>query len=151
MVSSTPCCQSPTIFPQCEKPDSTFEQRAQLYLCVFTYLCLQIQDTKAEHDPGNSIISVINSRNQMTAGIWALRDWRSNHPQNVGWDSSVGTKNRSGWTVRGSSHGTGEILRIRPDRPWGPPKPPIKRILGLSGGLSGSGVTLTTHHTYRRG
>jgi hypothetical protein len=27
----------------------------------------------------------------------------------------------SGWTVRGSSPGGGEIFRTRPDRPWGPP------------------------------
>ena len=25
------------------------------------------------------------------------------------------------WTVRGSNPGGGEIFRIRPDRPWGPP------------------------------
>ena len=27
----------------------------------------------------------------------------------------------TGWTVRESSTGWGEIVRIRPDRPWGPP------------------------------
>jgi hypothetical protein len=25
------------------------------------------------------------------------------------------------WTVQGSNPGSGEILRTRPDRPWGPP------------------------------
>jgi hypothetical protein len=27
----------------------------------------------------------------------------------------------TGWTVRGSNPGGGEIFRTRPDRPWGPP------------------------------
>jgi subtilisin family serine protease len=27
----------------------------------------------------------------------------------------------TGWTVRGSNPGGGEIIRTRPDRPWGPP------------------------------
>ena len=27
----------------------------------------------------------------------------------------------TGWTVRGSNSGWGEIFRTRPDRPWGPP------------------------------
>jgi hypothetical protein len=27
----------------------------------------------------------------------------------------------TGWTVRGSNAGEGEIFRTRPDRPWGPP------------------------------
>jgi hypothetical protein len=27
----------------------------------------------------------------------------------------------TGWTVRGSNSGRGEIFRSRPDRPWGPP------------------------------
>ena len=27
----------------------------------------------------------------------------------------------TGWTVRGSNPGGGEIFRARPDRPWGPP------------------------------
>jgi hypothetical protein len=27
----------------------------------------------------------------------------------------------TGWTVRGSKPGGGEIFRTRPDRPWGPP------------------------------
>ena len=26
----------------------------------------------------------------------------------------------TGWTVRGSNLGKGEIFRTRPDRPWGP-------------------------------
>ena len=36
-------------------------------------------------------------------------------------DSSVGTATRYGWTVRGSNPGGGDIFRIRPGRPWGPP------------------------------
>jgi hypothetical protein len=27
----------------------------------------------------------------------------------------------TGWTIRGSNPGRGEIFRTRPDRPWGPP------------------------------
>jgi hypothetical protein len=37
----------------------------------------------------------------------------------MGRDSSVGLA--TGWTVRGSNTGGGEIFRTRPDRPWGPP------------------------------
>jgi hypothetical protein len=37
----------------------------------------------------------------------------------VGRGSSVGI-GTTGWTVRGSNSGGGEIFRIRPDLPWGP-------------------------------
>ena len=37
--------------------------------------------------------------------------------QNRGRDSSVAT----GWTVRGAYSGGDDIIRTRPDRPWGPP------------------------------
>jgi len=39
----------------------------------------------------------------------------------MGRDSSVGIATRYGLGVRGSNAGGGEIFRIRPDRPWGPP------------------------------
>jgi hypothetical protein len=39
----------------------------------------------------------------------------------VGRDSVVGIATGTGWTVRGSNAGVGEIFRTRPDRPWGPP------------------------------
>ena len=32
------------------------------------------------------------------------------------------TKRHTGWTVRGSNPGRGEIFRTSPDRPWGPPR-----------------------------
>jgi len=36
--------------------------------------------------------------------------------------SSVGIATElTGWTVRGSNPGEGEIFRTCPDRPWGPP------------------------------
>jgi hypothetical protein len=34
----------------------------------------------------------------------------------LSWYSDYAT----GWTVRGSNPGVGEIFRTRPDRPWGP-------------------------------
>ena len=39
----------------------------------------------------------------------------------MGRDSSVGIATRYVLAVRGSNPGGGEIFRIRPDRPWGPP------------------------------
>ena len=45
----------------------------------------------------------------------------------VGRDSVVGIAIRwlaTGWTVRGSNQGGGEIFRTRPDQPWGPPNIP---------------------------
>ena len=39
--------------------------------------------------------------------------------QNIGGDSSIGIRLNTGWTVRGSNPGGGEIFRTRPDRPWG--------------------------------
>jgi hypothetical protein len=39
----------------------------------------------------------------------------------MGRDSVVGTATRYGLDSPGSNPGGGEILRIRPDRPWGPP------------------------------
>jgi hypothetical protein len=38
-----------------------------------------------------------------------------------GRDSSVGIAIATGWTVRGSNPGGGEIFRSRPHRLWGPP------------------------------
>jgi hypothetical protein len=40
----------------------------------------------------------------------------------------------TGWTVRGSNPGEGEIFRTHPDRPWGPTQPPTQRVPGLSRG-----------------
>ena len=39
----------------------------------------------------------------------------------VGRDSSVGIGTATGWTVRASNSGGGDIFHARPDRPWGPP------------------------------
>jgi len=39
----------------------------------------------------------------------------------VGRDSSVGIGMVTGWTVRGSNPGGGEIFRTCPDRPWDRP------------------------------
>ena len=33
-------------------------------------------------------------------------------------------RHATGWTVRGSNPGWGEIFRTRPDRPWDPPSLP---------------------------
>ena len=38
-----------------------------------------------------------------------------------GCESVVGMAIRYGLTVWGTNPGDGEIFRIRPDRPWGPP------------------------------
>ena len=40
----------------------------------------------------------------------------------------------TGWTVRGSKPGGGEIFRIRPDRPWGPPSLPYNGYRVFPGG-----------------
>jgi hypothetical protein len=37
------------------------------------------------------------------------------------WVSFICKLLTTGWTVRGSNPGGGEIFRTRPDRPWGPP------------------------------
>ena len=63
-----------------------------------------------------------------------------------GRDSSVGIAT----TLRTGRSGDripvrGEIFRARPDRPWGPPRPPIQWVTGLSRGLSGRDVALTTY------
>jgi hypothetical protein len=47
--------------------------------------------------------------------------------------SSVGIAT-TGWTVRGSNHGEGEIFRTRPDRPWGPPSLLCNGYRVLTGG-----------------
>jgi hypothetical protein len=39
----------------------------------------------------------------------------------VGRDRSVAQQLATGWTVRGSNPGGGEIIRTCPDRPWDPP------------------------------
>jgi hypothetical protein len=43
----------------------------------------------------------------------------------VSWAATVQSVQRltAGWAVRGSDPGGVEILRTRPDRPWGPPSP----------------------------
>ena len=40
----------------------------------------------------------------------------------------------TGWTVRGSNLGGGEIFRTCPDRPWGPPSLPYNGHRVFSGG-----------------
>ena len=42
-----------------------------------------------------------------------------------------------GWTVRGSNHGGGEILRTLPDRPW---IPPMQGVPGLFTGGKAAGA-----------
>jgi hypothetical protein len=39
----------------------------------------------------------------------------------------------TGWTVRGSNPGGGEISRTRPDRPWGPPSLLYNGYWGFAG------------------
>ena len=58
----------------------------------------------------------------------------------MGTDSSVGTATRYGLDGRGSNPSGGEIFRIRPHRPWGPPS-----LLYKGYRLSFPGVVLTTH------
>ena len=40
---------------------------------------------------------------------------------NIGRDSAVGIALATGWTVRGSNPGEGEIFCTHPARPWSPP------------------------------
>ena len=51
----------------------------------------------------------------------------------------------TGWTVRGSNPGGGEIFRTCPDRPWGPPSLLYNGYRVFPGVKSGRGVTLTPH------
>jgi hypothetical protein len=47
---------------------------------------------------------------------------RIRYYQNFGGSgNSVGMATVTGWTVRGSNPGGGEIFRTCPDRPWSPP------------------------------
>jgi len=48
----------------------------------------------------------------------------------------------TGWTVRGSNPGGGEIFLTRPDRPWGPPSRLYKGHRVFPGGKEWPGVTL---------
>jgi hypothetical protein len=49
----------------------------------------------------------------------------------------------TGWTVRGSNPGEGEIFRTYPDRPWGPPSLLFNEYRVFPGVECGRGVTLT--------
>ena len=49
----------------------------------------------------------------------------------------------TGWTVRGSNPGGGEIFRTCPDRPWGPSSLLYNGYRVFPGVESGWGVTLT--------
>ena len=51
----------------------------------------------------------------------------------------------TGWTVRGSNYGGGEIFRTCPDRPWGPPSLLYNGYRFFLGVKNGRGVTLTPH------
>ena len=47
----------------------------------------------------------------------------------------------TGWTVRGSNPGGGEIFHTRPDRPWGPPSLLyVQRVPGLFPGVKRPGL-----------
>jgi hypothetical protein len=51
----------------------------------------------------------------------------------------------TGWKVRGSKPGGGEILRTYPDRPWDSPSLLYNGYRVFPGGKAGRGVKLTTH------
>ena len=51
----------------------------------------------------------------------------------------------TGWTVRGSNPGGGEIFRTCPDRHWGPPSLLYNGYRVFPGVKCGRGVTLTSH------
>ena len=51
----------------------------------------------------------------------------------------------TGWTVRGSNPGGGEIFRTCPDRPWVPPSPLCNEYRLFCGVKRGRGVRLTPH------
>jgi hypothetical protein len=51
----------------------------------------------------------------------------------------------TGWTVRGSNPGGGDILRSRPDRPWGPSSLLYNGYRVSFPGVKRRGVELTTH------
>ena len=51
----------------------------------------------------------------------------------------------TGWTVRGSNPGGGEIFRTCPDRPCGPPSLLYNGYRVFPGGGKRPGVALTTH------
>jgi hypothetical protein len=50
-----------------------------------------------------------------------LRQLNYNILNEVGWVAQSVYRLATGWTVRGSNHGGGEIFRTCPDRPWGTP------------------------------
>jgi hypothetical protein len=56
--------------------------------------------------------------------------------------STYGSRLATGWTVRGSNPGGGEIFRTRPNQPWGPP-----RLLYTMGTGSFPGVKLSGRGT----
>jgi hypothetical protein len=57
----------------------------------------------------------------------------------------------TGWTVRGSNPGGGEICRTCPDRPWGPPSLLYNGTGSFAGVKSGQGAALTPHPLLVRG
>jgi hypothetical protein len=59
----------------------------------------------------------------------------------VGWVAQLVQQLATGWTVRGSNPGGGEIFHSCPDRPWGP----HSRSGSFLGVESGWGVMLTPH------
>jgi len=58
-------------------------------------------------------------------------DFLIKYSYNLSRGSSVGIATGTGWAVRGSNPGAGEIFRARPDRPT---QPPLQWVLGLSRG-----------------
>ena len=64
----------------------------------------------------------------------------------MGRESAVGVATRYGLEGLGiESRWGGEIIRIRPDRPWGPPSLLYDGYRVFPGGQIGRGVALTTH------
>jgi hypothetical protein len=61
--------------------------------------------TEAQGRYYTSLCGIYGEHNGTTTGL-------------VGRDSSVGIGLSTGWTVRGSNAGRGEIFRTCPDRPW---------------------------------
>jgi len=63
----------------------------------------------------------------------------------MGGDSSVGTS--TGWTLRGSNPGGGEIFHTRPNRSSGPPSLLYNGYRVIPGGKGGRCVWLTTYNS----
>jgi hypothetical protein len=87
-------------------------------LCHSGVVLMKTEYTNQQHNSSTRIQP--NTTSTMATAVKQTRDFTIHYSYTYGLRAGIAQGLATGWTVRGSIHGGGEIFRTRPDRPWGP-------------------------------